>query len=101
LVTLTSIANVRIQLLCLGEVGGASDEIAFGSLCEAPVKDGNRVIWADPNGLVVVLNGVVELALAKVGIAPTVEGVCVTPSDPNGAVELLNSAVELAAAKID
>jgi len=49
-----------------------------------PVEEGSGVIRVEPDGLVVVLNGVVGLALAIVGIAPTVERYGVIRVEPDG-----------------
>jgi hypothetical protein len=55
-----------------------------------------NLLRPEPDGLVEVLNGTVELGLASVGIAPVVEGISVIRVEPDGLVEVLNGAVVLA-----
>jgi len=65
-------------------------------ICEPAAVEFGGVIRVEPDGLVVVLNGAVELALGSVGEAPAVEGSGVIRVEPDGLVEVLNGAVGLA-----
>jgi hypothetical protein len=47
------------------EVGIASDGIAFGSFCEAPIAESLCELRVEPDGLVEVLNGKIVLALGN------------------------------------
>ena len=68
------LAQARLKLSRLHDVGIAPFHVAFVLFRDAAILEGGGVFWIELNRLVVVGDGAIELTLGTICIATVVEG---------------------------